>query len=201
MKKSLRNLLCAGAAAITMLAMPAYASASSVSNNMQQQVNESINQPELILVSDEVVTLEDGVVAEIKTFLEDGIEPYAANKGQRKYKCEARYSYSVNPVDVIIWVEGTFHWDSEANRAWVDDDAYGHYRIVNGSFKYDKCNEEHGSDQGGLLFGKKYAYIKYTLSFLNTTGKENSYTLSFDVNVNGDTHWDTKLATNDVTVS
>lgn len=66
-----------------MLSMSAYASASSIPNDTQQQVNEYLDQPELVLVSDEAVTLEDGVIAEVKTFLEDGIEPYATNQGQK----------------------------------------------------------------------------------------------------------------------
>lgn len=198
--KKLRKLLCAGMAALTMASMSLSASAaSSTYDDSDDVIVEEFADTDFVLVSEEEIVYEDGMVAEVKAFIEDGAETLNYS-GQKKYRCEANFKNTIGTTVVTLWVEGTFHWNSSTDRAYVDDDANGGCSHLNGSFKYVSEELKQGSDQGGLFLGKKYAYIEITYVYRNNKDVKLTDTLSFDVNVNGDWHWSTKHGTNDVTV-
>ncbi len=196
-----RKLLSLGLAALTMLSMSISASATGiVCNDSKIGTVEKIDDVNFVLVSDEETVLENGQVAEVKTFIEDGAEMYASTSGQHRYRCEARFYNTIDQVMVKVWVVGMFHWNSETDRAYVES-ADSDYDIVNPYFEYVSEEHKHGSDQGGLLWGEKYAYVEQSVTYLDNRGTKRTSYLKFDVNVNGKTHWNTKLETNDVSVT
>lgn len=185
--KKLKKLMSMGMAAMTILSTTLPASAASISCNEAYEEPDTTN---LVLVSEEEVEFDDGLVANVEMYVEDGLETYTSNCGQRSYTCTATFYESKARFNIVkICVSGTFHWDSDADRAYVDDDAKGTYEMINTYFEPYSEDFGNGSDKGGLGLGKKYAYIEKSVTLKNTSNNKMTYTLKFDVNVNGDTHY------------
>lgn len=192
--KKFRKLLCLAMAAVTALSMSVTASAD-IENDSGVFLTETItnvepDDEELVLASSEEIVLDDGYTVEVNTFLEDGIETFASDTGHKYYKCEASFTNSVDQVVIKLWVKGTFYWDSSNNRAYVTG-GDGGYTIVNPSFKYVSKEYKTGDDAGGYWGGKRYSYVEQSLTFKNNTNKQSTYTLTFDVNVEGEYHYNT----------
>lgn len=197
----IKNFFCCGMAALTMFFMTFSVSAAGIAHDeCRNQAVEEIDNVDFVLVSQEEQILDNGQMAEVRTFIEDGVETYASYSGHKKYRCEARFYDTLDQIIVKVWVVGTFYWNSSDDRAYIENDD-GDYSIEHPYFEYVSEEYKHGSDQGGLFWGKKYAYAEQSVSYLDNLKKKHTCTLKFDVNVNGDYHWNTYLATNDVSVT
>ena len=199
--KKLSKLLCLVMVAVTALSMSVSASAESgVCNALQHEVGEKFNEGELVLVSSEERALDDGYFLEVNTYLEDGLETYALNKGDKKYTCTAGFKNELGQVVVEVWITGTFHWDKDNNTATVTNVDSGEL-VKNPSFEYFSHEKKNGDNVGGYWGGNRYAYVEHKTVVKNNGGVKYSYILTFDVDVNGDYHTNThfKNANIDVT--
>ena len=125
------------------------------------------------------------------------METYSGTSGSKTYICEATYSLpspgGVQNKWVTIWVKGTFSWDNENNQANVTNCTKGYTPLL-GLYKVKEDTIKTEDNKGGFWGGNCYAYIEYDVVMSNGGNTYKTFTLKFDVDVNGDYHIKTSPA-------
>lgn len=149
------------------------------------EAQETIDDTSMFLISETSETLDDGTI-EI-TRLYSSVNPYSrAKSGSGTFKNEKELVFSnEGSTPLKYWVQGLFTWDSEKKTATVTNRVYGH-GTVNSSCKIKDENKTYGNNQGNnIMLGRKYAFMRYTFTFVNVAGFERSADVYLDVNIDG----------------
>lgn len=144
---------------------------------------------EMYLISETQTVLEDGVIE--TTRLYSSVNPkLRAASGSGTFKNEKELEFSnEGSTPLKYWVQGDFTWNSSKDTAVVSNVKYKHGTIpANCEILNEKKDSK--SNQGAtVLFGKKYAYIRYSFTFKNWPGFERQASVYLDVNVCGEANY------------
>ncbi len=178
MKKTLKKI----AAAILTVGMAISGSTTifaESSNQMQKTVN--IDGTEMLLIS-EKTSIEDGWTVINRTY--SSVNPkLKSSSGSATYREEKELVY--DPNNLVYWVQGYFTWNQAADTVTISNVKYGYTPLGNITTK--NHNIEYASNQGAtVLFGKKYAYARYTFTAVNPVGLEKFANVYIDMNVAGE---------------
>ena len=88
---------------------------------------------------------------------------------------------------VIMLVKGTFSCDKENNQANVTNCTKGYTPLL-GLYNVKEDTIKTEDNKGGFWGGNRYAYIEYDAVMSNGGNTYKTFTLKFDVDVNGDYH-------------
>ena len=98
--------------------------------------------------------------------------------------------YLISETQTVLEdVQGDFTWNSSKDTAVVSNVKYKHGTIpANCEILNEKKDSK--SNQGAtVLFGKKYAYIRYSFTFKSWAGFERQASVYLDVNVCGEANY------------
>lgn len=128
---------------------------------------------EMQLISEEVTVDEEGnkIIDRIYSNT-DGISPLSdALSGTATYTHEKEKVFSNAGADPFVYsVTGTFSWNGDKGTASVKDVKYYHDPVPE-NCKLDDEKKESKSNQGmNIILGHKYAYIKYSFTYVNWAG-------------------------------
>ncbi|MGN0670805.1 MAG: hypothetical protein ACI4JZ_09670 [Oscillospiraceae bacterium] len=157
--------------------------------------NESQSSNDLVLVSENTYELNDEWSVTVLGYKDAGnsndyISARSAGSGSDFYKYYCKFTKSAvgQTWDWLeMWVWGMFNWNTAADTVYVTN--YGsemnvlhtHATIVNDTGTVHKDNQ-------GMTFlgGHRYGIVSRTIVMNNGSNMNQSFTLSVDVNINGD---------------
>lgn len=162
MRKFFKRIAAVILAAFMMICSSATAFAE---NGSQLYETVNIDGIEMFLIS-EKTSIEDGCAVTSRIF--SSVNPRSrAASGSGTYRHEKELTYDNN--NLTYWVQGYFTWNETNDTATVSNVKYGYNPLQNINAK--DHNIDYGSNQGAtFLFGKKYAYARYTFTAVNPVG-------------------------------
>ncbi len=142
-----------------------------------------------VLVSEDEYIDENGFRIVDRIYTSNNTNARSASvSGTEYYKTAKEVSNPDGITMFILWVSGTFSWNSDNDTATVKDPKgwYENNMSSDSPVKIIDTELKYGSNQGATvlngLFGNKYAYVEYSLTSQNQYGTQKTYTLYLDVN-------------------
>ena len=140
----------------------------------------------LYLIDEQETVLEDGTVLVERLYC--GSNPMlrgsSGAKGSDTFTKTNSLTF-LNNQTFEYWVSGYFSWDADNNTATVTNRVYGHDPVPS-NCKITNEDKDWGDNKGmNILWGRIYAYVKYSFTFTNWLGRETKASVYLDVNIDG----------------